>query len=86
MILRMTALAGLALGILGQMRAATIALPRTDTKPKGRRFANARKALQEVQDFIGLWNLEGTRKLSGKTKPGRRRSAGVGSSRTAMPG
>ena len=27
-----------------------------------------RKALQEVQDFIGLWNLEGTRKVDGRTE------------------
>lgn len=65
MILRMMALAGLALGILGMMRAATI--PLSDNAPaQGQEFANARKALQEVQDFIGLWNLEGTQKVSGK--------------------
>jgi len=61
----MTAMAGLAIGILGMMRAATIVLP--DDKPaKVLEFTSARKALQEVQDFIGLWNLEGTQKISGK--------------------
>jgi len=67
MILRMTALAGLVLGMLGMIRAAMIPLP--DEKPTNEhRFANARKALQEVQDFIGLWNLEGIRKTGGRTE------------------
>jgi YHS domain-containing protein len=66
MILRMTALAGLALGILCMMRASMVARS-DDTRPKGQEFATAKKALQEVQDFIGLWNLEGTQKFAGKT-------------------
>jgi YHS domain-containing protein len=38
-----------------------------DSKPKPEDAAKARKALQEVQDFIGVWNLEGIRKFAGKT-------------------
>src|SRR5207237_2789789 len=30
--------------------------------------AKAKKALQEVQDFIGVWNLEGVQKSAGKTE------------------
>jgi YHS domain-containing protein len=37
-----------------------------DARPKPEDAAKARKALQEVQDFIGLWNLEGTRKVRGR--------------------
>jgi YHS domain-containing protein len=67
MIIRSTALAGLALGILAMMRAATIAGP--DEGPaRAAEFATARKALQEVQEFVGLWNLEGTRKAGGRTE------------------
>jgi len=66
MIMRMTALAGLAIGILAMMRAATVARP-DDAPGSGREFASERKALQEVQDFIGLWNLEGVQKLTSKT-------------------
>ena len=66
MIIRMTALAGLALGIMAMMRAATVA--RSDDAPASARdFASARKALQEVQDFIGPWDLEGIQKLGRKT-------------------
>lgn len=66
LILRMTGLSGLVLGILAIMQAATIPLP--DEKPtKDKDFATSKKALLEVQDFIGLWNLEGTQKMSGKT-------------------
>ena len=39
-----------------------------DAKPKPEDVAKAKKALQEVQDFIGLWNLEGTQKVGGKTE------------------
>ena len=67
MIIRMTALAGLVLGILAMMRAATVAGP-DDSPAPSREFTSSRKALQEVQDFIGLWNLEGTQKVGGKTE------------------
>ncbi|MCS6863852.1 MAG: YHS domain-containing protein [Gemmataceae bacterium] len=30
--------------------------------------AKAKKALQEIHDFIGLWNLEGTQKVGAKTE------------------
>ena len=30
--------------------------------------ARAKKALQEVQEFIGVWNLEGTQKVGTKTE------------------
>jgi YHS domain-containing protein len=66
MILRMTALAGLALGMLAMMRAATVARP-DDAPAQGKKFATERKALQEVQEFIGQWNLEGMLKAAGKT-------------------
>ena len=38
-----------------------------DKKAKPEDLAKAKKALQEVQDFIGLWNLEGTQKDGVKT-------------------
>jgi hypothetical protein len=43
------------------------AAPAQDTKPSAADQAKARKALQDVQDFIGTWNLEGTQKDGGKT-------------------
>jgi YHS domain-containing protein len=67
MVLRSVALAGLALGILGIMKAAIIPGGQ-DKKPKPEDVAKVKKALQEVQDFIGLWNLEGTQKVGGKTE------------------
>jgi YHS domain-containing protein len=39
-----------------------------DKKQKPEDQAKVKKALQEVQDFIGLWNLEGTQKTSTKTE------------------
>lgn len=30
--------------------------------------AKAKKALQEVQEFMGVWNLEGTQKIGGRTE------------------
>jgi YHS domain-containing protein len=65
MIVRMTAMAGLALGILTMMRAATVARP-DDAPGSAKQFTSARQALREVQEFIGVWNLEGTQKVSGK--------------------
>ncbi len=62
---RMTAITALILGILGVMEASTITWP---DKPKPEDQAKAKNALQEVQDFIGLWNLEGTQKAGAKTE------------------
>jgi YHS domain-containing protein len=39
-----------------------------DPKPTPAELAKTKKALQEVQDFIGLWNLEGTQKVGAKTE------------------
>jgi YHS domain-containing protein len=57
--------AALAAGLLalGVVTAATA----DDKKPSAADQAKARKALQEVQDFIGTWNLEGTQKDGAKT-------------------
>lgn len=63
---RTTALAVLAAGIIGLTTTAGVAQP--DKKPKPEDLAKAKKALQEVQDFIGLWNLEGTQKVGTKTE------------------
>jgi YHS domain-containing protein len=43
-----------------------VAQPEKTAKPED--LAKAKKALQEVQDFIGLWNLEGTQKAGNKTE------------------
>ncbi len=37
-------------------------------KPSAAEVAKAKKALQEVQDFMGAWNLEGTQKTGVKTE------------------
>jgi YHS domain-containing protein len=37
-------------------------------QPKPEDAAKAKKALQEVQDFIGIWNLEGLQKTGPKTE------------------
>ncbi len=63
---RMTVLAALAAGVLGLATTAGIAQPDKKTAPEDQ--AKAKKALQEVQDFIGLWNLEGTQKTGAKTE------------------
>lgn len=57
--------AALAAGLLALVSAAA---PAQDKKPAPADQAKARKALQEVQDFIGLWNLEGTQKVGTKTE------------------
>ena len=62
MLPRLTALLVLAAGLVGFAGTAALA----DPKPED--GAKAKKALQEVQDFIGLWNLEGTRKVNGRTE------------------
>jgi YHS domain-containing protein len=63
---RMTVLAALAAGVLGLAGAAGVAQPDKKSKPEDQ--AKAKKALQEVQDFIGQWNLEGTQKVGAKTE------------------
>jgi YHS domain-containing protein len=64
MLVRMLALAAFAAGLCGL---AGIAANAEDKKVKPEDQAKAKKALQEVQDFIGLWNLEGTQKVGTKT-------------------
>jgi YHS domain-containing protein len=64
MLLRIMALAVLAAGLFGLGGPSSNA---QDKKPKPEDQAKAKKALQEVQDFIGLWNLEGTQKTGAKT-------------------
>lgn len=81
LILRMTALTGLLVGMLGVMKAATIPKPDKQDKPlqKGEKsadekplspadLAKVKKALTEVQDFVGLWKLEGSQPAGGKTE------------------
>lgn len=62
---RMTALALFTASLLG-VAVSTSAQPDKKIKPED--AAKAKKALQEVQDFIGLWNLEGTQKTGTKTE------------------
>ena len=65
MIRRMIAFAALAT-TLGLASHAGVAQP--DKKPSAADLAKSKKALQEIQDFIGLWNLEGTQKVGVKTE------------------
>src|SRR5579872_1320400 len=65
MFLRLITLAALAAGVFGLAGKAANA---EDKKQKPEDQAKAKKALQEVQDFIGLWNLEGTQKTTAKTE------------------
>ncbi len=68
MLLRITALAALAVGTLGLTGNPVASQDKKDEKkPKPEDLAKAKKALGEVQDFIGLWNLEGTQKDGTKT-------------------
>src|SRR5262245_65014680 len=55
---------------LAVFRAAALTLAGADTPPKltPQEAAKAKKALQEVQDFMGVWNLEGTQKVGTKTE------------------
>jgi YHS domain-containing protein len=62
----MMCLAAVAAGVIGLATTAGVAQP--DKKPTAADLAKAKKALQEVQDFIGLWNLEGTQKVGAKTE------------------
>lgn len=63
---RTAALAALAAGILALTSTTGLAQPAKKIKPED--AAKVKKALQEVQDFIGLWNLEGTLKVGAKTE------------------
>lgn len=65
MVRQMMVLTALSLGILGVLKASVQVRP---DGPKPADQAKVRKALQEVQDIIGLWNLEGTQKTGGKTE------------------
>jgi YHS domain-containing protein len=65
MALRMTALAALAVALFA-LTGAPVASQ--DQKPRPEDAARAKKALADVQDFIGRWNLEGTQKAGGKTE------------------
>lgn len=65
MIFRMAAWTGLILGALNLVPASATPIE-GDGKPEDQ--ARIRKALGEVQDFIGLWNLEGTQKADGKVE------------------
>ncbi len=71
MLLRMTALAALAVGIFGMAGGSAVGQDKKDPKEvsklKPAEVEKVKKALGEVQDFIGLWNLEGTQKDGTKT-------------------
>ncbi|MBP3955215.1 YHS domain-containing protein [Gemmata sp. G18] len=63
---RTTYIAALAVCGLGLTALHSGAQPEKKAKPED--SAKSKKALQEVQDFIGLWNLEGTQKVGAKTE------------------
>jgi YHS domain-containing protein len=63
---RTTCLAALAAGLITLATSSGVAQP--NKKPTPAEAAKAKKALQEVQDFIGLWKLEGTQKVGAKTE------------------
>jgi YHS domain-containing protein len=65
MTMRTTALLALILALFGVANSTT--LYGKLQKPAAKDAAKAKAALQELQDFIGLWNLEGTQKAGGKT-------------------
>ena len=67
MLLRMMALAALSVGLFGLTGSQVASQEKDEKKPSPADQAKAKKALQEVQDFIGLWNLEGTQKEGNKT-------------------
>jgi YHS domain-containing protein len=65
---RLLALTALTVGLFAMAGPPASSQDKTDAKkPKPEDLAKAKKALQEVQDFIGLWNLEGTQKEGAKT-------------------
>jgi len=55
---------GLALALAASFALAVAADPPPKLSPA--ESAKAKKALQEVQDFMGIWNLEGSQKVGGK--------------------
>ncbi len=63
---RTTTFTAFAAVIFGMTAMSGVAQP--DKKPTPDDLKNSKKALQEVQDFIGLWNLEGTQKVGAKTE------------------
>jgi YHS domain-containing protein len=65
MVTRMLTILALAVGLFGLVGFSAQA---EDKKVKPEDQAKAKKALQEVQDFIGTWNLEGTQKVGAKTE------------------
>ena len=66
MLQRTTVLAAFAAGVIGLTALSGTAQPEKKAAPEDQ--AKAKKALQDVQDFIGLWNLEGTQKVGGRTE------------------
>ncbi len=69
MVLRITAFVALAIGVIGLTEApVTSQEKKADAKPRPADQAKAKKALMELQDFIGVWNLEGTMKSGGESK------------------
>ncbi|HUR52988.1 MAG TPA: hypothetical protein VMZ71_02570, partial [Gemmataceae bacterium] len=66
MLHRFARLTGIIVGILFLMGASMVQKDSPKATPAD--AAKAKKALQEVQDFIGVWKLEGTQKAGGKTE------------------
>jgi YHS domain-containing protein len=62
---RAAALAAILAGVLG-LTAAGTGQPAGKARPED--VAKAKRALQELQDFIGPWNLEGTQKVGARTE------------------
>lgn len=65
MIKRMSGLAALLAVILGLMG---LVGTETQAQPSAKDRAKMKEALQELQEFVGLWNLEGTHKVDGRTE------------------
>ncbi|MBA4190055.1 MAG: hypothetical protein C0467_18885 [Planctomycetaceae bacterium] len=71
MFLRMTALTAMAVGMLGLAGGMAVSQDKKDPKEAPKLtpadVVKVKKALSEVQEFIGQWNLEGTQKDGAKT-------------------
>ncbi len=65
MLKRTIGLAALAVGLLGLSGPTGSAQP--DKKPTPADLAKSKKAIQELQDFVGEWNIEGTQKMGATT-------------------
>jgi YHS domain-containing protein len=65
MVQRTAALAAMLAGVLG-LTAAGVGQP--TGKAKAEDAAKVKKALQELQEFVGPWNLEGTQKVGARTE------------------